>query len=279
MEQLRKQSIRPSAQFAKNCRDFPSVGVCLCVALGSSRNSWESQGHRKRLKKQHVRFHGGDQGVPRREGGLTHIARSQREPVQAPRHRDEMADHRDHIGDPIPTGTTPDLKTLRERGDYLPPGAARVREVLDLEVAGVPDHPFRQISRQHRFEGAVFVDGDLVPIGQQGGSQEDRDNAGLHPDRRRQQRTIQIAQVETAAPRAVELPPDELPRSLQRLVVGLTETQRSAPGRRGDEVLSLRETLGTWPLPARSPRTPDPAPHPARSWPRAAFGGLSHPGR
>ena len=99
-----------------------------------------------------------------------------------------MADHGNHIGDSIPAGTTPNPKTLCERGDYLSPGAGRICEVLDLEVSGVPDHPFRQISRQHRFEGAVFVDGDLVPIGEQGDSQEDRDNAGLHPDRRRQQR-------------------------------------------------------------------------------------------
>ena len=83
-----------------------------------------------------------------------------------------MADHRHHVSHPMPVGPAPHPEALRKRSDHFPSGARRAREVFDLEMAGIPDHSFRQVGRQDRLEGPVLVDGDLIAIDEERGRQE-----------------------------------------------------------------------------------------------------------
>ena len=139
-----------------------------------------------------------------------------------------------NYGQDIPDPVVPEPRKPPEAPgqcvDGAPASAGGVREVLDVEVFGVADHPFRQRGSQQWLEGAVLVDGDLVPEDEQRGGHEYRDHRSLHPDRRQEQDGMDVLEVDTVHLGAFALVFQRLPGRQQRGVGWRAENMRLVAG-------------------------------------------------
>ena len=97
--------------------------------------------------------------------------------------------------------------------------------MLDLEVAGVADHPVADRFGEYRPECAVLVEGDFVAGGDQHGDDEDRDGSGFHADGRELQCGVDVAEVDSPIGGRAQLVLDHLPGVVERRVAARAADQ------------------------------------------------------